>query len=139
MSFHIRYYLPWLMHSLLILILLEVCIAQYFLSLCTSSSAHPGTYLWVSILILEIHYPTNMMVTLISSFHPGTNSIICLLLGQALETHKHELAQHFQVETDCVLKDTMKNESCSTKVHNQLMATVVIIVGKPNNPTFSVE
>ena len=57
-----------------------------------------------------------------------------MMLGQALEKHKRELAQHFKVDTDCVLKDTMKTESCSTKVHNQLMATIVIIVGKPNDP-----
>ena len=62
-----------------------------------------------------------------------------MMLGQALEKHKRELAQHFKVDTDCVLKDTIKNDSCSANGHNQLMATVVIIVGKPNNPTFSVE
>ena len=76
------------------------------------------------------------MMTLNSSFHPGTNSLICMMLGQALEKHKNELAQHFKVETDCVLKDTMKDDSCSAKVHNQLMATIVIIVGKPNNPKY---
>ena len=61
-----------------------------------------------------------------------------MMLGQAMEKHKQDLAQHFKVETDCVLKDTVKNDidSCSAKVHNQLMATVVIIVGKPNNPIY---